>query len=121
MHWLLFAIFFACGALITGLSIPLIQRRVPPNGYYGLRVRATRASERVWYEANRRSGWDLLFVGSATMVNATIGLIFQWTAELQAWIAVGVLTIGVLLACMRGVRLANSLLADEQSRDAEAF
>jgi uncharacterized membrane protein len=55
--------FTAIGALMIALAVPLIQRRVKPNGLYGLRLPATFADEWVWYEANARSGRDLLILG----------------------------------------------------------
>lgn len=55
--------FVLVGALFIGLAVPLILRRMPPNSFDGLRVSATVADEWVWYEANARSGWDLLWLG----------------------------------------------------------
>src|SRR5947207_1568020 len=52
------------------LAIPLIRRRVKPNALYGLRVPATFADEWVWYEANAKSGRDLLIVGILQFVMA---------------------------------------------------
>jgi hypothetical protein len=37
------------GSLFVALGIPLMRRRVPPNGAYGLRVPATCADEQAWY------------------------------------------------------------------------
>jgi hypothetical protein len=51
------------GFLFIAISIPLVRRRIPPNGIYGLRVPATFADESVWYEANAKSGRDLLCLG----------------------------------------------------------
>ena len=48
-------VFALTGLLLAGLAVPLMRRRVPPNGLYGLRVAATFADEEVWYEANARS------------------------------------------------------------------
>ncbi|RMG79529.1 MAG: SdpI family protein, partial [Chloroflexi bacterium] len=51
------------GMLLIALAVPLIRRRIPPNHWYGLRVPATFADERVWYEANARAGKELLTLG----------------------------------------------------------
>jgi len=61
------------GLVFVAVAIPLIRRRIPPNALYGLRVPATFADEWVWYEANARSGRDLLWLGVILTVLA-VGL-----------------------------------------------
>lgn len=60
---LLLALYILIGALFIGLSIPLILRRVPPNRWYGFRVRRTLASPDIWYPANAYSSWLMLGLG----------------------------------------------------------
>jgi uncharacterized membrane protein len=67
------ALSIAFGLLFIGISAPLALRRVPPNGWYGLRVPSTFADEWVWYEANAMSGRDLIVVG-VMLVLAGLGL-----------------------------------------------
>jgi len=38
-------LFTSVGLLIIGLAIPLIRRRVPPNAAYGVRTKASFATE----------------------------------------------------------------------------
>lgn len=47
---------FIVAALLVGLSIPLVQGKVPPNSTYGFRTSKTLADPSIWYEANRFSG-----------------------------------------------------------------
>lgn len=42
------------------IARPLIRREVAPNGTYGIRTAATRADDRVWYDANEAGGRDLI-------------------------------------------------------------
>src|SRR5688572_8540710 len=56
-------LFAAVGLLLVAGAVPLLRRRVRPNGWYGLRTPATFADEAVWYEANAGSGRDLLLLG----------------------------------------------------------
>ena len=56
--------------LLIGLSIPLIRRKVPPNGLYGFRVRRTLDDPVVWYEANAYSGKCLLGAGIAILIGS---------------------------------------------------
>ena len=53
--------------LIVGLGIPLWVAMVPPNRFYGLRTAATLADEAVWYAANRTTGRDLVWMGTAAL------------------------------------------------------
>ncbi|RTH05158.1 hypothetical protein CSW23_06490 [Thermus scotoductus] len=47
---------FIVAALLFGLSIPLVQGKVPPNSTYGFRTSKTLADPSIWYEANRFAG-----------------------------------------------------------------
>ena len=58
-------VFMLVGLLTIALAIPRALRKGPPNGLYGLRVSATLADRGVWYEANARSGRELIVVGCA--------------------------------------------------------
>jgi uncharacterized membrane protein len=59
MHGMTIFIFvsiFFMAALLVGLSIPLVQGKVPPNSTYGFRTSKTLADPSIWYEANRFAG-----------------------------------------------------------------
>lgn len=66
----LLALYIGSGLLLTLLSIPLIQRRVKPNPWYGFRVRQTLENPDIWYAVNAYAGQRLLWVGLATIVIA---------------------------------------------------
>lgn len=97
------------GLLIAGLSLPLIWRKVPPNNLYGLRVRATFADEWVWYEANARSGRDLLIVGVATVAATLLPAAAGADERAVAISMIVVLLVGVIWAAISGTRYANRL------------
>ena len=72
----LYSILFAgVGAMFIGISIPLIQERVQPNGTYGFRTRKTLSDPKIWYAANRASGHDLLAAG-CVITAASVVMIF---------------------------------------------
>src|SRR5687767_3385956 len=48
----LMAMYVVIGLLLAGLALPLIQKRIPPNMWYGFRVRKTLSSPDIWYPAN---------------------------------------------------------------------
>jgi uncharacterized membrane protein len=108
-------LFTGVNLLLIGLAIPLVLRRVKPNGIYGFRVPATFADEWVWYEANAAGGRDLLLVG---VIDMAIALLLPLTAHVSPDIyllaTVGVLVIGVLIAAVVGWRRANRLLEERQ-------
>ena len=66
----LLMVYVAAGLLLAGLSIPLIQRRIPPNGLYGFRVKATLENTELWYAVNAYSGKWLLAAGLCTAAGA---------------------------------------------------
>ena len=110
------------GALFVALAIPLMRRKIPPNGLYGLRINATFANDRVWYEANAASGRDLALLG-VLLLSLAVALPLAGLSQdvyLLGWSAVAV--IGALVMCVLGVRRANRMLREvatltEESRN----
>lgn len=60
------------GILLVILAVPMIVRCVRPNLWYGVRTTETLSDDRVWYEANAKSGWGFLILGAAITVLAFI-------------------------------------------------
>lgn len=111
-------LFTATGLLLVALAIPLMRRRIQPNGWYGVRVTATFADEWVWYEANARSGRDLMILGVVQTLLA-ITLPFARVSEsTYAVINIGVLLGGTMAMAIAGVRRANTLLAKRKAEGA---
>lgn len=71
------------GLLFIGLSIPLMQGRVPQNRHYGFRTRKTLSDPKIWYEVNRISGNDLFLGGAVITISSIIMLLIaqQWSRE----------------------------------------
>jgi uncharacterized membrane protein len=108
-------VFLFVGLLTIAMAIPMVLRKVPPNGLYGLRVRATIADPVVWYEANARSGRELILVGTAfvclSVVLSRLGL-----SEAAYSTACGVfLVVTLVVVAIRGWLLAERLLRDRPS------
>jgi len=70
MLTLFLIMFIALGGLFIGFSLPLIKHKVPPNVWYGFRVRRTLNDPSVWYPANAYAAQHLLWVGVAVMLAA---------------------------------------------------
>jgi uncharacterized membrane protein len=56
-------IFAGVSLLISALAVPLALGRIGPNAFYGVRLQATLADRRVWFEVNRIIGRELVCVG----------------------------------------------------------
>lgn len=112
---LLLVVFVFTGLLFVGLAVPLVLRRVPPNAFYGLRVPATFAHEGVWYEANARSGWDLLWLGVALVTLALVLPILDVDRIAYTLLWCGAAAVGALSMTVVGWRRANRLLRERSS------
>lgn len=69
------ALFVVSGLLLSGLSLPLILKKIKPNGLYGFRVRKTMENPDIWYAVNCYTGKWLLGTG-LVVVAAAVGLSF---------------------------------------------
>lgn len=109
------AVSLIMGALCIALAIPLIRRRIPPNHWYGLRVPATFAKERIWYEANARAGRELSALG---MFIIAIGALL-YVVTMPSWLSIALwfafIMCGVILLVVRSWRFANRLLEHYES------
>lgn len=68
-------LFAVVGLVLTGISIPLIMRKVPPNNFYGCRTRKTLSDPKIWYEANHLSGMDFYIAGLVVFVSSLAMLV----------------------------------------------
>ncbi|MEX1024669.1 MAG: SdpI family protein [Planctomycetota bacterium] len=109
-------IFVVTGLLFAGLAIPLWRRRVAPNAWYGLRVRATFVDEDVWYDANESSGRDLFWLG-VVIAGLSLALVpvpvVDGTQHLTTLLAVTL--IGSFLLAWIGIARANRLLRERRT------
>ena len=84
-------LYLICGTLLAGLSLPLIWKKVPPNGLYGFRVSQTMDNPQVWYKVNTYSGKRLFWAG-VSIVLAALVLYFVPGISVDAY-ALGVLAV----------------------------
>jgi len=49
---LIMVMYFTSGILLAAISIPLILRKIKPNGLYGFRVKQTLEDPALWYAVN---------------------------------------------------------------------
>jgi SdpI/YfhL protein family len=103
------------GWLLMGLGWPMAARRVPPNRWYGLRVPATFADERVWYEANAAAGRDMMILAAVIVVVALVLVrLVDLSDSSYSGVCAGLLGVGALTLTVRGWRAANRMLRERQ-------
>ena len=97
-----FMLLFVCtGLLLVGLSIPLLLRRVKPNGWYGFRTRKTFSDERVWYESNAYAAKWLLISGVIhTVVSLVLYFVPTFRTNLLAYATTCGIIFGVVFTIM---------------------
>ena len=102
------------GVLLVALGWPMAARRVRPNRWYGLRVPATFADERVWYDANAVAGRDMMLLG-VTIVLVALGLPLFVNLPLPVYTGIcsGILGVGAIIMTVRSWLLANRLLREQ--------
>ncbi len=98
------------GILFVALGIPLARGKVKPNAMYGLRVGETMADERVWYEANRVSGRELVRFGALLILLAVL-LAYPLRSHPDAYITTQVVAIlvGTLVYAGRSMESARRI------------
>ena len=102
MNTFFLILFLGVGALFVVLGIPLIRRKVPPNHWYGMRVRQTLENEAVWYPANEYAGWQLLWLGIVTIV-LSVALYLIPALNMIAYVSIvlGAMLLGTVVMMVR--------------------
>lgn len=103
-------LYVGSGALLSALSLPLIFRRIPPNGWYGFRVKATLENPAVWYAVNAYAGRRLLGAGLCTVV-VSVGLYFvpNQTVDAYALGCLGIAGASLVLGLIQSIWYLRSL------------
>lgn len=87
-------IFLSSAVITIGLGIPLKNRKIKPNWFYGFRTPATLKDEALWFDVNEKTGKDLVVIGNilAMLAAAMFGLKvtpMQFAGVCSAWIFMG--------------------------------
>ena len=103
-------VFIALGLLQIGLALPLIGRRVPPNAFYGYRVRQTLTNPDLWYPVNEYAGRLLALVGVVGIPLAVIiALVPGMRPETYALAMCAIFVAGAMVATLLGWRYLRQL------------
>ncbi len=88
---LLVILYCTFSLILVAVSIPLINHKIPPNGLYGFRIRATMENPDLWYPVNHYFAKRLLVTGIAVFITS-ISLYFIPDISLDTY-ALGVLLV----------------------------
>jgi hypothetical protein len=109
------------GLLLIGLSIPLMRGKVPPNSWYGFRIRLTLDNPEIWYPMNAWAARRLLVVGLVTVIAALFTPLIPETALPGYSLLVSIfLVVSVLLILAFGIRYARSLHEPQEGSNGSA-
>jgi hypothetical protein len=111
-NWLGVIVPVAIGLLFTVVGLPLARRRVPRNGWYGYRIRATLRDDEIWYAVNERGGRHLILLGAILVLLGLLGLIFvgqDRTQEDLAILAAAIALVGIGYSAWLCLAMAREL------------
>ena len=113
-------LFLGIGALMIAVSIPLILGRVPPNRWYGFRVRRTLEDEHVWYAANCFTAWRMARLGGIAMAAAVVCYLLPGMEfETYAGIMGALLGLGVVLTMIQSFIFLSKLTSADSIKPLE--
>ena len=103
-------LYIGSGLLLIILAVPLIQRRVPPNIWYGFRIPQTLNDPEIWYAVNEYGGRGLLWVGVITIVT-TLGLypVMNGNLDLYASACTSVIIFSLIMDVILSFRYLGTL------------
>ena len=106
----IFFTFFVVGLLISGISIPLIKRRIPINNWYGVRLPNTMKDKDSWYETNYRAGKLLFILGLIiSLVSSVFCFIISVDAVTYSIIMSLITLVGTIVLMVKSIMIANNI------------
>ena len=98
------------GLVLMGISIPMIQRKVRPNPWYGLRTPKTLSSPNIWYPANEYCGVMLMLAGGVMAVASLVLLFVPFLSrDSYAFAQLAVVMISLIFAVVKSFQYVKKL------------
>lgn len=107
------------GLLFMALGVPLILRKVPMNGIYGVRFGASFKSDWLWYEINAHGGRLMVLAGIPLVLYGLYGVIGSpgsWYPSVHTGLTVVVVIWLLAASYLRATRLEKEY--DESVKEA---
>jgi hypothetical protein len=92
------------GLLLMGLAVPLIQRKISPNGWYGFRIPRTLNDPKVWYRANAVAGRWLFATGLVTVIAAVVLAFLPLSLDAYSLLCTAVISVMLLVTLIQSFR-----------------
>jgi hypothetical protein len=86
-----------CGLLQFLLGLPLLNRRIPRNNFYGIRTPAALESDQRWYDINAYAGRQLVLWSVIVVSNGVTGFFIPREAS-DAYLVASLALVAVALA-----------------------
>jgi uncharacterized membrane protein len=100
----------AIGFLLLALARPLVQRRIRPNMWYGVRIRKAFESEENWYAINRFGGQRFTVWSQAMVASGVLSLFLPLRANDALTMFVGLLpALMVMIPMVEILRYSKTL------------
>jgi hypothetical protein len=107
---LLLLMYCSAGVLLMLLSIPLMRRKIPPNGLYGFRTPKTIDNPELWYLVNQYSAKRMFWTAVAFVITAVVMYLLPGIdVQDYAMTCLGVFTIGLIITIVQSVNYLRSL------------
>ena len=107
---LLLLLYCSAGILLALLSLPLMRRKIPPNGLYGFRTEKTINNPELWYVVNQYSAKRLFWTAVAFLITAAgLYLLPGLSLDDYAMACLGVFMIGLTITMVQSVNYLRSL------------
>jgi len=97
------------GMVFILISIPLVKRRVEMNHLYGFRISKAFESEENWYNINTYGGKQLIIWSILIIMVGIICLVIPTTEIINLILAIGPITLAVLITIIKTLIYANKL------------
>ena len=102
-------IFIISGFILCIISIPMILKKIKPNGLYGFRVQKTLENPDIWYAVNCYSGKWLLVTGLIIVAGAiSLSFVPSLTIDTYALSVLAIFAIAFAISIVMSVRYLNS-------------
>jgi hypothetical protein len=111
------ALDIAFGALTAVAAVLLVQRRVPPNRWLGVNLRAAEGNSSVWYQASAAMGRDMFVLAALCFFAGLAEALLPGGSASLCRLA---LSIGLLTVTIRSHLHVTRLARAKQDSDASA-
>lgn len=108
---LLLTLFFLVGLIEVILGIPLLFEKIKPNWIYGFRTPKTMSDKKIWYDANKYSGRDLIIIGFIVVVGTLFLFLLRdgLSYDVIGYIGIILLVIPLFVLLIRGLAYIRRL------------